>query len=111
MELRKKSLLIALTLGGEFLREYNSGIKKNVSLEIRSDSQKLEYLEWKANLCRKLTKTACNIKPYFYHKHVGYKFSSSHRYFRVLRKWLYSNNIKQFKKKYLKYLDLQGIAI
>ena len=85
MELRKKSLLIALTLGGEFLRCHNNS--DCTVLEVRSNSRRLKYLEWKADLCHRLTGTICNIKPCFYRDNsVGYRFSSSHRYFRVLRK-------------------------
>ena len=124
MELRKKSLLIALTLGDGSLieqKKFKPQSKRNVVLEVQHGYKQLEYLKWKADLCRKVTGTLCNIKKKIYKNKIingvkredsyGYKFISGHRYFKVLRKWLYPNNIKQLQKKYLKYLDLQGIAI
>lgn len=41
----------------------------------------------------------------------GFKFVSGHRYYRVLRKWLYPNDKKKLQKKYLNFLDAQGLAI
>ena len=41
----------------------------------------------------------------------GIRFSKGSKYFRVLRKWLYSNGVKQISRYLLDKLDLEGIAI
>ena len=121
MELRKKSLLIALTLGSGSLKDRTSKSNKSIILEVQHNGKRLEYLKWKADLCRKATGTLCNIKSKTYSGEItndaklkdacAYKFVSGHRYFNVLKKWLYPNNKKRLQKKYLKYLDLLGVAI
>ena len=122
MDKRKKSILIALAIGDGSLYEKHKEMKKRVvSLEIQHGYKQKEYIEWKADLCRKATGTLCkiNVKE-FKGKTIngvtlsdtyGYRFSSVSRYYKVLRKWIYPNNKKKLSIKYLKYLDAMGIAI
>lgn len=124
MEANKKSLLIALVLGDGSLieqKKYKPESKRNVVLEIQHGYKQEEYIKWKAELCRKATGTLCNVKRKEYKNKIingikledsyGFRFCSGHRYFKVLRKWLYPNNKKTFSIKYLKYLNALGIAI
>lgn len=99
MELSKKSLLIALVLGDGSLieqKKYKPENKRHVMLEIQHGYKQLEYLEWKADLCRKATGSLCRIRRVEYINKVvngkrlndtyGYKFNSGSRYYKVLRK-------------------------
>ena len=42
---------------------------------------------------------------------IGYKFSKGHKYFRILRKWIYKDNIKTFSTKLLNKLTPASIAL
>nr|DAE20034.1 MAG TPA: hypothetical protein [CrAss-like virus sp. ctYsL76] len=45
MELRKKSLLIALTLGSGSLKDKTSKSNKSIILEVQHNGKRLEYLK------------------------------------------------------------------
>lgn len=105
MDKRKKSVLIGLILGDGYLNP-NSG----VALEIVHGSDQKFYLEYKAKLLAKLLH--CK-EPKIYHRvsNDTYKISKGHRYFRILRKWIYKHKEKRFSKKILKYLTPEAIAL
>lgn len=99
MELKVKSLLIALVLGDGSLiehKKYKPKNKRNVVLEIQHGYKQEEYIKYKANICRRLTGTLCKIKKVEYKRTkingvsiastYGFKFTSGHRYYKVLRK-------------------------
>lgn len=125
MELRKKSILIALVLGDGSLVKQTKVIKgkkyEYVTLEITHSHKQKDYIEWKADLCRSLTGRKCNIKSKTIKERVivdkptpellAYRFTCTHKYFRILRKWIYPQNRKIINKNILKYLDPQGLAI
>lgn len=126
MELRKKSILIALCIGDGYITNQKQ-VKKGKTyqynyLEISHGQHQKDYIEWKANLCKSITGRKCNVREKKYKaksicgnpetpESIGYTFTCSAPYFRVLRKWLYPNNQKRLDKKYISYLDEQGIAI
>lgn len=126
MELRKKSILIALVLGDGCICKQTRQIKNKVynyyNLEVGHSSTQSDYVEWKAELCRKLTGRKCNIREKIVPERVitgekatkaliAKRFTCCHKYFRVLYKWLYPKGLKVLSPKYLNYLDLQGLAI
>ena len=105
MDKLKKSLLIGLVLGDGHLNP-NSG----VALEISHGHKQKFYVEWKARLIAKLL----NCKePKIYHRKDTdcYKISKGHRYFRILRKWMYTNKEKHFSENILSYVTPEAIAI
>lgn len=117
MELRKKSILIALCIG-----HISNKIKKGRTynyLEISHGQHQGEYIQWKANLCTSVTgrKSKVRRKKYKAKKingvpeSLGYTFVNTSPYFRILRKWLYPNNKKKLSKKMISYLDELGLAI
>lgn len=117
MELRKKSILIALCIG-----HISNKIKKGKTynyLEISHGQHQGEYIQWKANLCTSVTgrKSKVRRKKYKAKKingvpeSLGYTFVNTSPYFRILRKWLYPNNKKKLSKKMISYLDELGLAI
>lgn len=100
MELRKKSILIALVLGDGSLiqqkRIVNGKTYKNVTLDITHSYKQKDYIEWKAALCKRLTGRTCKVsskinkaKPIngkMVPETILYRFSCGHKYFKVLRK-------------------------
>lgn len=125
MELRKKSILIALCIGDGYIT-HQKQIKKGRTyqynyLEISHGQHQREYIQWKADLCTSITgrKSTVRRKKYKAKKilginveeSLGYTFTNTSPYFRVLRKWLYPNNKKKLSKKMISYLDEQGLAI
>lgn len=120
MDKRKKSLLIACVIGDGYV--YKDTRSKSCTLEIGHTIKQEEYLKYKAELLRKATGKKCEIKYKTNPEKIiksGYpttkkltvcRFFCTHKYFRVLRRWLYPNGKKNYIK-YVKYLDLLGIAI
>lgn len=105
MDKLKKSYLIGLILGDGYLNP-NSG----VSLEIVHGHLQKSYIEWKANLIGKIFN--CNPPKLYYRKSTNcWKLSKGHRYFKILRRWIYQNKKKHFSKKILSYLTPESIAI
>lgn len=125
MELRKKSILIALCIGDGYITHQKQIRKSRIYqynyLEISHGQHQGEYIQWKADLCTSITgkKSTVRRKKYKAKKilginveeSLGYTFTNTSPYFRVLRKWLYPNNKKKLSKKMLSYLDEQGLAI
>lgn len=126
MELRKKSILIALCIGDGYIT-HQKQVKKGKTyqynyLEISHGQHQKDYIEWKAKLCKSITGRKCDVREKKYKAKsicgnpetaafIGYTFTCSAPYFRILRKWLYPNNQKKLDKKYISYLDEQGLAI
>lgn len=123
MELRKKSILIALCIGDGYIT-HQKQIRKGRTyqynyLEISHGQHQGEYIQWKADLCTSITgrKSTVRRKKYKTKKILGINveeslgFTNTSPYFRVLRKWLYPNNKKKLSKKMISYLDEQGLAI
>lgn len=108
MQKHTKSLLIALVLGDGSIPNYG----QHNTLWLCHSNKQLEYLNYKRQLIAKLLN--CSI-PGIYHrknlKHDEYTTNKSHRYFRILRNWLYKNNEKRFFYKTIKNIDAQGLAI
>lgn len=125
MELRKKSILIALCIGDGYITHQKQIRKGRIYqynyLEISHRQHQGDYIQWKADLCTSITgkKNTVRRKKYKAKKilginveeSLGYTFTNTSPYFRVLRKWLYLNNKKKLSKKMISYLDEQGLAI
>lgn len=125
MELRKKSILIALVLGDGSISVQKRNVKGKVytyaNFEVTHSHKQKEYIEWKSNLCKSITGRKCEIKSKAVKARIidnkitpelqAYRFTCCHKYFRVLHKWIYKNKKKVFSEKYLKCLDAQGLAI
>ena len=125
MELRKKSILIALCIGDGYITHQKQIRKGRIYqynyLEISHGQHQGEYIQWKADLCTSITGKKSTIRRKKYkakkilginvEESLGYTFTNTSPYFRVLRKWLYPNNKKKLSKKMISYLDEQGLAI
>lgn len=115
----KKSFLIACIIGDGYINTYKGS--KTCGLEITHTESQLDYLKWKADKLHKYLgkkvevklKSKAVIKTYKNRpikSSACYRLQVCHKYFRVLRKWLYPNGKKHYSN-YLKYLDNQGLAI
>lgn len=105
MKKETKAILIGLVLGDGHLNS-NSGVQ----LEISHCEKQLPYLEYKQNLLHSMLG---GKKPKI-HKRLNrqeYKISKGHRYFRILKKWIYKDKKKVFQLKFLNYLTPQAIAL
>lgn len=105
MDKRKKALLIGLALGDGHLNSHSG-----VTIEIEHGEKQKFYLEYKQKLISKLL--SCKL-PNIYHNKIKntFKISKGHRYFRIIRKWLYKNQVKRFSKQLLSYLTPEALAI
>ena len=80
------------------------------ALEISHSGEQLAYLEYKRDILHSLLG---GKKPKIHKrkdKHE-YKISKGHRYFKILRKWLYRDRRKVITRKILNYLSPEAIAI
>lgn len=111
MKQEEKSLLIALSLGDGY-------IDKQGCIHIEHSQNQKEYLEWKYNLLERLcpSKRQSNIstrerldkRTNKIYKQIS--CHKQHRYFKIIRKWLYKPE-KTYTKYILNKLTPQGIAI
>lgn len=105
MERTKKAILIGLVLG-------DGHITPNGDLNITHSIKQKDYIEYKASLIEKLL--SCK-KLNLYHrvddKHDEFSLHKTHKYFKILRKWIYKNDIKTFSKKILDLLTPEAIAL
>lgn len=125
MKLRKKSILIALILGDgcitKQVKHYPKSTRYYYNFEVSHSFKQKEYIEWKAEICRKLTGKKCNIREKPISKKVVnnhviepmlmYRFTCYNKYFRILYHWLYPFGKKAIGCKYLDYLTPEGLAI
>ena len=106
MENLKKSLLIALILGDGHIN------KRDNCLQITHSIKQKDYIDYKCKLLSKLLNCkAPNLYHRFDSKHNEFTLTKGHRYFRILRKWIYVNNEKRFSKNLLKNITPWAIAI
>lgn len=110
----KKSILMGLALGDGYIYQ-GSPIKRNglkhCGIVVRHGKNQKEYCQFKATLLEKCVNTPVIVSEFNNNGFVGHKFSKGHKYFRILRKWLYKNNIKTFSKKILNKLTPASIAL
>lgn len=105
----KKAILIGMVLGDGYLK-----VTENAGISITHSEKQLEYLLYKKQLleeiliCKPITLQ--KVKPNMYNT-ICYRIDKGHKYFRILRKWVYINNKKTFSRKILNYLNPLGIAI
>jgi hypothetical protein len=107
--INRKSILIAMTLGDGYLR-----VEKKAGISITHGEKQLDYLLYKKELLESILNckpiTVQKVKPNKYNT-VCYRIDKGHKYFRILRKWIYLNGKKTFTRKILNYLTPLGIAI
>lgn len=105
MERTKKAILIGLILG-------DGHITPKGELNITHSIKQKDYIEYKAKIIEQLLQ--CK-KLNLYHRidniHNEYSLHKTHKYFKILRKWIYKNNIKTFSKKILDLLTPQAVAL
>lgn len=102
MKRDKKALLIAMVIGDGYIHPRDS------ALCLGHSKKQEEYIKYKRDLLHSLLGgKKPEIREYLHlGKYPSLRCQKSHRYFKVLRRWLYPD-----KYKYLKYLTPHAIAI
>lgn len=105
---KKRALLVGMVIGDGHLKKNESGIsithnEKQLPLLLHKKSLLESILNCKSINIRK-------VKPNKYNT-TCYILEKGHKYFRILRKWIYKNNQKYISRKILNMLDLESIAI
>lgn len=114
MESRKKSLLISFVIGDGYLKVDKRYPNGNPSLKLCHSIHQREYLEYKVSLIHSLlggryptvNEYDCTSTNGLVYRQV--RAEKSHRYFRVLRRWMYPN---KYSPNILKYLTEEALAI
>lgn len=110
----KKSILIGLCLGDGYIYQGKT-IKKSglrhCGILIKHGKNQMDYCVFKASLLEKCVNTPVTVSEFNNSGFIGYKFSKGHKYFRILRKWIYKDNIKTFSTKLLNKLTPASIAL
>lgn len=106
----KRSILIAMCIGDGHIHKCLRS--KSASLKIQHSIKQKDWIttkyDWTISLLGGFKPT---LKEFNNSGYPRIRFQKAHRYFRVLRKWLYHNNDKIITRKILNYLDLRGLAI
>lgn len=105
----EKALLIGMAIGDGYIRLQQSG---RGCLQITQCEAQEEYVEHKRDLIHsiiggrkpKITRSKYTEFTYF-------RFTKTHRYFRVIHRWLYPGGKKKLTRKLLDKLNAQAIAI
>lgn len=110
----KKSILIGLVLGDGYIYQGKT-IKKSglrhCGIVVKHGKNQKEYCEFKAMLLEKCVNTPVIVSEINNNGFIGYRFSKGHKYFRILRKWFYKNNVKTFSRQLLNKLTPASIAL
>jgi hypothetical protein len=104
----KKALLLGMIIGDGYLSKNQSLIK------IVHNEKQLEYLIYKKKILENILNCKeikiHKIKPNMYNTQC-YSIQKGHKYFRILRKWLYKNDKKFLTTKILNMLNIESIAM
>ena len=111
MKKRKKALLVAFVLGDGYV-QVRPG-QKTGTLRFCHSIQQKEYLQYKVDLLHSLIGgSPLVIREYTCNSYNNswrqVRAEKAHRYFRILRSWMYPN---KYNIKFLKYLTPEALAI
>ena len=113
MKNRKKALLIALAIGDGHIAKRQKSTMYGEFMITHSIHQQ-EYITYKRDLLHSLVGGNLPKISEYTRKNTGYKelyFSKAHKYFRVIRKWLYKADKKVISRYILNKLTPEAIAI
>lgn len=113
MEKNKKAILIALALGDGSINVDKRCLGANGELSITHSIKQKEYLQYKAELLHSLIGgKAPNVIEFMCKSNYGsfkqVRFSKTHKYFKLIKRWMEPN---KYSEKILKYLTPEAIAI
>lgn len=110
MDKNSKAFLIGVSIGDGYLGGYANS--KSVCLKLVHSIKQEEYMLWKISRIRSIVGGSEGKITYFDNSgYPGIRWQKSHRYFRVIRKWLYNNNKKEISKNVLEKLTHEAIAV
>ncbi len=116
----EKALLFGMAIGDGYVKlQYSkpTGNLSTATLAVAHSEQQLDYLKHKAEMINKIfggevkvcswvSKSGYNVGK------TAYSFHKTHKYFKLVHKWLYSNNNKKYiTEKVLNRLTPQAVAI
>lgn len=112
----KKSILIALVLGDGHIYIHTNkrypNAKPSYGISFNHSAKQKEYLEYKVNLLHKALGGKKPLVTLFNNNgYPGVRASKAHKWFRYLRKVIYLNGAKTFRRALLNYLTPEGLAI
>ena len=109
MRREEKAFLIGVCLGDGCLRPNGGNV---ASLSLKHSIKQEEYFLWKVERIRKILGGSPNKIVYFNNNsYPGVRWEKSHRYFRVIRKWLYKDGVKTITPFILSKLTPEAIAV
>jgi IS1 family transposase len=110
MRKENKAILLAMCLGNGHIFKYDNC--KSIGISLCHSVKQEDYFIWKVEKLRSILGGSKNKIRYFNNNgHPGIGWSKVHRYFRVIRNWLYNNNSKKITKHILNKLTPESIAI
>lgn len=115
MKNRKKAILIALAIGDghiAYTKRTNPHKKIYSILRLIHSSKQREYITYKRDLLHSLVGgKSPNLYEFNNSGYSGIRFNKRHKYFRVIRKWLYRDDKKHITRFLLDKLTPEAIAI
>lgn len=114
MKRDKKALLISLIIGDGFIRTDTRSKSNKSSLKLCHSIHQEDYINYKVTLLHSLLGGKKPVVNHYLCKwpdgssYKQVRAEKAHRYFRVLRNWLYPN---KYNVKYLRYLTPHALAI
>src|SRR5678816_2460048 len=120
MTKEEKNLLLALCLGdGNLAKPFKkmNGSAGSSFLNLVHSPAQLGYLTWKRDLIHKILGIKANIREHWTINPANnqripiFRLAVGHRYFAILRKYLYQNNRKIFTPALIHRLSPLGLAI
>jgi hypothetical protein len=107
MNKEDKGILIGMCIGDGYLQPS----KYTTVLKILHSQKQEEYIKYKAQLLSNILNKEVKVKNINNNGYPGVEFRKGHKYFRIIRKWLYNNNKKKITRFLLNKLTPKSIAI
>lgn len=105
-----KKFLIACSLGDGCL--YKDKRCNSVSFKLTHSIKQKSYFLWKVDRIKTILNCDVNLRYFKRHnKYPAISYEKGHKYFRIIRKWLYKDSKKKISRYILNKLNVEGIAI
>lgn len=114
MDKLSRGALVGMILGDGYLginSNTNYPNTRTYTLNIKHGQSQKEYIEHKATRIHSIIGgNAPKVRMFNNNGYVGYRFSKSNKYFRILHNWIYKTGVKTYSRKILDMLTDEGIA-
>ena len=111
-----KNLLLAISVGDGCIYKPVDKRKLRADFRVNHSIKQKDYLEWKRKEVERILDCKINSHTQLCNDGTGKKhgvifFSKTHRYFAILRKYLYGSGKKEITEKVFKRISELGLAI